>query len=178
MDDGWIHLPGDFLQWLVSGVSHTFPSLGSLVSHRETSFISWGANLKFRSVLCGVREPALSALGGPLHWSVPSRHLADHPVSDGQCFRLPLMQKGPLIYPFLTTPQTSSLITCTWGFFNAASSRLKTPDRNLLYWAFNQLNTCFDVAPVWKMTPGLQLNIHRLAKKPEQSSVGNMSPGV
>ena len=132
----------------------TLSYLGSLVSDRQTSSIIWAANLKF---WCEV------ALGGPLHWSVPSRHLADHPDSDGQCFGLSLMQKRPLIYPFVAT--TSDIIphNLHLKFLECSSQSTEEAWQEFME-RLTHLTHVFDVAPVWKMMSEVQLNVHALAK--------------
>lgn len=97
-DDGWMHyrdLVGVFFPPQVIRFLEflTLSSSGSLVSHRGTSLVVWGANLKVSlgTVVC---EAACHVCVG---WSSSPKRLADHPDSDGQCFGLPLMRKGPPI---------------------------------------------------------------------------------
>lgn len=92
------------------------------------------------TVLPGVRWCALSALGGPLHWSILSWHLADHPESDRLFWTvihaerapdLSLPTRSPRPHPSKLAPEVVILLLpVEWSSLSIS-------------WALNQLNTCF-----------------------------------
>lgn len=80
-----------------------------------------------------------------------------------QCFGLSLMQKGPLIHAFLAT--TSDIIPHNLHLKLVQCSYQSTEEAwQEFIERLTNLTRVFEVAPVWKITPGVQLHIHILAK--------------
>lgn len=172
MMDGFSMMTWCFPQWLVSEVSHTFPSEGLSAGERHFSslFITqiWSLVCTlWCEVACTVcfgwssslKRTLLASRWPPWLWRT-------------QCFGLSLMQKGPLIHPFLAT--TSDIIPHNLHL-KLQQCSYQSPEEAWQEFIvrLTNLTHVFEVAPVWKIMPGVQLNIHtpaiRLSRTAELS---------